>query len=91
MKLKNMYKHLHKAFPDNKIYERHMFRGAEGLGRIDSLLPSSPYVLSRCCSIIKFEYPLSFFFVIFNIAIKYSIFIFCFFTFFCGNIYLFLG
>lgn len=47
MKLKNMYKHLHKAFPDNKIYERHMFRGAEGLGRIDNLLPISPYVLSK--------------------------------------------
>lgn len=47
MKLKNMYKHLRKAFPDNKIYERHMFRGAEGLGRIDNLLPISPYVLSK--------------------------------------------
>lgn len=47
MKLKNMYKHLHKAFPDNNIYERHIFRGAEGLGRIDNLLPISPYVLSK--------------------------------------------
>lgn len=47
MKLKNMYKHLRKAFPDNKIYERHIFRGAEGLGRIDNLLPISPYVLSK--------------------------------------------
>ena len=47
MKLKNMYKHLHKAFPDNKIYERHMIRSTEGLGRIDNLLPISPYVLSR--------------------------------------------
>lgn len=47
MKLKNMYKHLRKAFPGNKIYERHTFRGAEGLGRIDNLLPISPYVLSK--------------------------------------------
>lgn len=46
MKLKNMYKHLHKAFPDNKIYERHICRSSEYLGKIDNLLPVSPYFVS---------------------------------------------